>query len=165
MNANTLQLLAVLNLAASLVIPLIHSAITNVHASEPVKTIITALFTAVVGFFTPFLAGTQSWATFDWQLAAISIGTVFFGTVLSHYGLWKPLTVTGSDGKIQSAIPGGIGGGSSAALEAAVQNAFPVPAEPTDGPTIESIQALTEATGAPEADVPTPDPATPPASA
>ena len=144
MSANTLQLLAVLNMVASLLLPLLHSAVTNINASEPVKTVITALLAAVTGFFTPFLAGTQSWATFDWQLALISIGTVFFGTILSHYGLWKPLTVTGTDGKIQAALPGGIGGSSNGDHSPAVVAAFPAPAGSDSGPSYSDVQAMVD---------------------
>jgi len=109
MNANSLQLLAVLNMALSLVLPLVHSWVTNVSAPEQVKVVITALLAAVTGFVTPFISGIQSWTDFDWKLAVLSIASVFFTSVLSHYGLWKPLTVTGSDGSIQARAPGGFG--------------------------------------------------------
>lgn len=109
MNATTLQLLAVLNMVLSMVLPLVHSWVTNISAPERIKVLITALMAAVTGFITPFIAGTQSWTNFDWQLAVISIGSMFFGSVLSHYGLWKPLSVTGSDGAIQAIAPGGLG--------------------------------------------------------
>lgn len=109
MNANSLQLLAVLNMVLSMVIPLVQQWVTNVQASPQVKVLMTALLSAVVGFITPFVSGTQSWSDFDWQLALISIGSVFFASVLSHYSIWKPLTVTGSDGTIATKFPGGMG--------------------------------------------------------
>jgi hypothetical protein len=162
MSANTLQLLAVLNMVASLLLPLLHSVVTNINASEPVKTVITALLAAVTGFFTPFLAGTQSWATFDWQLALISIGTVFLGTVLSHYGLWKPLQVTGSAGVIQSVVPGGIGGSSNGDHSPAVVNAFPAPVGSTVSPAYADIQAAVD-TQDPTVTIPTDTAGAPPA--
>jgi hypothetical protein len=109
MNATNLQTLAMLNMVLSFLLPLLQQAVTNISAPPPVKVAVTALLSAVVGFITPFVSGLQQWADFNWQLALLSIGSVFLTSVLSHYGLWKPAGVTGVDGSLSNKLPGGIG--------------------------------------------------------
>jgi hypothetical protein len=109
MNATNLQTLAVLNMALSFLLPLVQQAVTNISAPPPVKVAITALMAAIVGFVTPFISGLQSWSNFEWKVAVLSIGSVFLTSVLSHYGLWKPVGVTGAEGSIANKLPGGVG--------------------------------------------------------
>jgi len=136
MNADNLQLLAVLNGVLALIIPLVQQLVTNVQAPPQVKVLMTALLAAVVGFITPFVSGTQSWSDFDWKIALISIGTVFFTSVLSHYSIWKPLTVTGSDGSIAAKYPGGVGQPDSATISSTGYETDPaVDQEPHEDPS------------------------------
>ena len=109
MNATNLQTLAMLNMVLSFLLPLVQQAVTNISAPPPVKVAVTALMAAVVGFVTPFVSGIQSWSDFDPKLAILSIGSVFLTSVLSHYGLWKPTGVTGTNGSIANKLPGGVG--------------------------------------------------------
>jgi hypothetical protein len=148
MTATNLQTLAMLNMVLSFLLPLAQQAVTNISAPPPVKVAVTALMSAIVGFITPFVSGLQQWSDFNWQLALLSIGSVFLTSVLSHYGLWKPAGVTGTEGSLSNKLPGGIG-------------------KPA-GPEISSVGYETvppDGTTEDHADLPTDPPADPPADA
>lgn len=107
---SAVQVLAIVNMVVSFVLPLVIQLVTNSSAPEPVKAVITLLISAIVGALTPFLTGVQSWPPSDWAAVALSAASVFLTSILAHYGLWKPVGVTGTDGSIANKFPGGIGG-------------------------------------------------------
>lgn len=120
---NAVQVLAMVNLVVSFVLPLFLQVITNSQAPEPVKAIITLAASAIVGALTPFLTGVMTWPPSDWWALVLSAASVFLTSILAHYGLWKPTGLTGSDGKIANALPGGLGGTGAAPAD-------PAPAAP-----------------------------------
>jgi len=119
---SAVQVLAMVNLVVSFVLPLVIQLVTNSAAPEPVKAVVTLLISAIVGAITPFLTGVQTWPPSDWWAVILSAASVFLTSILAHYGLWKPVGVTGSDGSIANKVPGGIGGTAAA------------PADPEDPP-------------------------------
>ena len=82
-----------LGLAISVVLPVLVGLVTTRVTSAGVKAVLLLALTAVNGFLVE-LAGPHS---DGWDLdTAVVLTLVSFGTaVLSHFGLWKPVGVSG----------------------------------------------------------------------
>lgn len=146
--SSPVQALAVLNLVVSFVLPLVIQLVTNSHASEQAKTLITLAISAIVGALTPFLTGVQTWPPSDWWAVFISAASVFLASVLAHQTLWKPLQVTGSTGAIANAVPGGIGGtGGAPAAEEPPAAAPDVTLGAVANPNVDPVVAPNPAAG------------------
>lgn len=163
--ASSVQTLALVNMVVSFIIPLVLQLVTNSQAPEPFKAVFALAVAAIVGALTPFLTGLQTWPPSDWAAIFLSAGSVFLTSILAHYGLWKPVGITGSTGSIATAVPGGVGGtGGSDSLITQTQpdvtngevanpvltpEISPAPVD-TDGPTVDPDTVLD-----PPTDVPT----------
>lgn len=64
---------------------------------------------SVSGFLISALDASNSGAAFDFHQAGFTVLTGFAVAVLAHFGLLSPLALTGSNGAIQSWLPGGLG--------------------------------------------------------
>jgi hypothetical protein len=145
-----LQLLLTVNMLVSVLIPLLLQAIAHSTASEQYKTLLNLFITAAVGVATPFLTGDVSWGSVSWTVLLLSFGQVFVTSILSHYGLWKPLGVTGSTGSISTAIPGGLGAPSDTVItQSAPDVTLGDLANPNLTPEVSAPPATSDAPGVP----------------
>lgn len=144
---SAVQVLAMVNLVVSFVLPLVIQLVTNSSAPEPVKAVITLLISAIVGAITPFLTGVQTWPPSDWWAVILSAASVFLTSILAHYGLWKPVGVTGSDGSIANKVPGGLGGGSAPVDDTPPAAAPDVTLGAVANPNVDAVVAPNPAAG------------------
>lgn len=66
----------------------------------------------MLAFFTALTTVLTTWLVRDvWDVKAMFLEfiTLFTIAVAVHFGFWKPVAVTGSEGKVQQKLPGGIG--------------------------------------------------------
>lgn len=76
---------------------------------------LTLLFLSVISGWLTSLNATPD-HSFDLKTAVVAIVTTFITAVVTHFGLLKPVGVTGANGIIQQAIPSGIGSNDSGPL-------------------------------------------------
>jgi hypothetical protein len=98
-----------LNLAINVALPAVVALITARMASSGLKAVVLLALSAVSGFLTAALDAVTNTASFDWSQAGFTVLSGFAVAVLTHFGLLKPLGVTGSAGAIQTSVPGGVG--------------------------------------------------------
>ena len=88
------DLALVIQLLISTVLPIIVALVTKWDTSRPTRALLLALLAAISSGLTELLHTIATDATFDlgvWLVAAIGS---FVVAVATHYGLWKPTTVT-----------------------------------------------------------------------
>lgn len=95
-----------LNLAISFFLPVLVALVTKRFADSSVKAIVLALLSVVTGWLTSLQA---TGGTFEVKSAITSVLVSFAMAVAVHFGLWAPVKVTGRDGLVQMALPGGLG--------------------------------------------------------
>lgn len=97
-----------LTLLATVLLPMLVALVTQRVAHPGLKAGILALLTLVTTLVNELLAN-DGQGTFDvgsWLATSLA---VFLGAVGMHYGLLKPVEVTGSTGAIAKATPAGLG--------------------------------------------------------
>ena len=94
----------ILILVSSLLIPLLHGAIVKSNADDRSKVALTLAMTGIAGLVAALI---EEDGTFTTDLL-VTWGTTFVVTITTHYGLYKPLAITGSDGTVQR-LTGGRG--------------------------------------------------------
>src|SRR5690348_3521771 len=88
------------------ILPAVVALVTQRCTSSAVKAVVLAALSAVAGVVTSVQ---EANGQFDWK-SALSLFIVTFVTATAvHFGLLKPAGVTGTDGAIASAVPGGVG--------------------------------------------------------
>lgn len=95
-----------LNLVAAVALPMLVALVTKRLASSGWKAMILLFLTAVSATLTDVIAHNG-----HFELVR-TLGTMVLSFVISvaaHYGLLEPLQITGKDGLIQKALPGGVG--------------------------------------------------------
>lgn len=99
-----------LSLLATVILPQIVALATARLAHSGLKAGVLAVLTLATTAANELLAndGTGTFDTSSWLATALG---VFLGAVGMHYGLLKPINVTGADGVIQRSVTGGLGGG------------------------------------------------------
>lgn len=90
--------------AISALVPWLTAVVVHWQAPEGVKAAVSLLLTTVTGVLT----GLQTDAH-DWQHLTLYAIEGFTVATMSHFGLWKPTNITGSQGAIASALPGWFG--------------------------------------------------------
>ena len=101
----TLNNAFLLTVAVGAVLPALVAVVTNRWASSQLKSIILLLLTAAASVLNPIVGNNDV----NWRTVATTFVVTFGSAVLTYYGALKPLNIAGTDGKIQTAIPGGIG--------------------------------------------------------
>lgn len=102
-------------LAVGAVLPNVTALATARLATSRYKTLVLAVLSVLAG------AGQQvlnAHGTFVPKTLALWSAGTFMTSVVAHYGLFKPLGVTGSAGTLARTLPSGLGGNTSAALAA-----------------------------------------------
>ncbi len=95
-----------LTVVISVFLPMVVALVTKQVASSGVKAIVLLALTVVTGALTQIQA---DGGTFDWKTTVTQTVVAFVIAVGVHYGLLKPIAITGSEGKIQTKVTGGIG--------------------------------------------------------
>ena len=95
-----------LTFLVGVVLPALTALVTKAHAPDAVKAVVLLLLSVLTGWATTLQA---SGGSFDLKTAVIGVFVAFVTAVASHFGLLKQIGVTGSDGVIARAVPGGIG--------------------------------------------------------
>jgi len=86
-------------------LPLVTALATARGASPAVKAGLLAVLATLTGAASGIATGAAPSELFS------EVVMVFVVAVATHYGFWKPTTVTGSAGAIQRSVPGGLGYG------------------------------------------------------
>jgi hypothetical protein len=89
---------AALTFVVSTLIPVLVALVTKAHASAGVKAVVNALLSAVAGAATVAIAHKGK---VDPGHVLVAIGVAWFTSVTTHFGLLKPVGVTGADGAVQ----------------------------------------------------------------
>lgn len=98
-----------LSLLATVLLPMLTAVVTARLAHPGLKAGVLALLALVTTFVNELLStgGAGSFDTGSWLATAAG---VFLGAVGLHYGLLKPIQLTGSQGVIAAKLEGGVGG-------------------------------------------------------
>lgn len=94
-----------LNAVIGVLLPLVNQLLVKAKAPASFKVYANLVLSAVAGAATPYLVADSV----PWKVLGLSIVQVFATSVVTHENLWKPTGVTGGDGAIASAVPGGVG--------------------------------------------------------
>lgn len=98
-----------LTFVLGVVLPALVALVTKQVASETVKSLMLVFLSGVAGVLTEWQDAMAAGVGMDWGNALWAAFQVFAVAVLTHFGLLKPMGVTGSDGAIQRKMPGGLG--------------------------------------------------------
>lgn len=96
-----------LSLVVGTLLPMATALITNRIASSAYKAWVLLGLAVLSGFGSSVV---ENGGSFELYSSIANITLSYAIAVLSHFGLWKPINVTGSDGAIQKKITGGFGG-------------------------------------------------------
>lgn len=99
----------VLTLLVSVVLPALVAVVTKRMASPGLKAVTLLLLAAVNGFLSELLDALVTALPFELSAAAMGWLMSFLLAVIAHYGLLKPIGLTGSSGAIAKKMPGGLG--------------------------------------------------------
>jgi phosphate/sulfate permease len=91
-------------------LPLVVALVTSRFADGAVKALVLLALSALSGLLVGVLAAVNAGAPVDWSHVLFAAVVGYVVAVASHFGLWKPTGVTGSNGVIQTKAPAGMGG-------------------------------------------------------
>lgn len=94
-----------INVLVGAVIPLIVAFVTARSAPPMVKSL-TLVFLATLGSVITTVTAQADWT---WAAFGTALALQYVSAVAAHFGVLKPAAVTGSNGAIQVAVPGGLG--------------------------------------------------------
>lgn len=104
-----LDLTTWLTFAVSVVLPALVALVTKQAAHPGLKAFVLLLLSAVTGFVYSWIEAAQNALPFSLNAAAVAFVMSFGTAVLAHFGLLKNMQLTGSQGAIQTKVPGGLG--------------------------------------------------------
>jgi hypothetical protein len=93
---------------ATFVLPMITALATARIANPGLKAGVLAFLALLVGIVNDLVAN-DGVGSLDLNSVVVNTVTIFLGAVGFHFGLLKPAGVTGGAGKIQLAVPSGLG--------------------------------------------------------
>lgn len=91
-------------------LPIVVAAVTSRFADGAVKALVLLGLSALSGLLVGVLAAVNAGQAVDWSHVLFTAAVGYVMAVASHFGLWKPVALTGSNGVIQMKAPAGIGG-------------------------------------------------------
>lgn len=100
------QDLLLLNALVGVALPLLVALVTKNVSSDRFKALALLVLSGISGYLTTLLAADVA---VDWKSVAAAVLTIFVTAVASFFGFTKPAKIAGSDGLIQSVVPGGFG--------------------------------------------------------
>ena len=109
--SSSLTWVQVLSVVASVLLPIAVALVTARVADGAVKALVLLGLAAVTGLLTAWLTAINAGQPFDLLQAGFDTLVAFVIATAAHFGLWRPVNVTGSTGVVQVAVPAGVGGG------------------------------------------------------
>ena len=94
-------------IVSAVVLPAVVSLVTRRMASSGVKAVTLFALAIVVAAVQDVVDNGGN--SFSIRQLVVTTFAVFWASVATHYGLLKPLAITGTNGAIAKALPGGIG--------------------------------------------------------
>lgn len=91
------------------VLPMLVALVTSKVANAGLKATVLAGLSAAAGLLNELYTVGGDTAAYDWNSGLANAVTVFLVGVGLHYGLLKPIGVTGGDGSIANSVPNGLG--------------------------------------------------------
>jgi len=99
-----------LNLLINFLLPMLVALITSRAADGWAKAVTLLILSAVSGFGLSVIEAYQAGMPPDLGVSAWNALIGLVVAIAVHFGLWKPGGITGSQGLIQTRLPGGFGG-------------------------------------------------------
>jgi hypothetical protein len=91
-------------------LPIVVALVTSRFADGAVKALVLLALSAATGLLVTILAAVNAGVPVDWSHVLFTTVVGYLIAVVSHFGLWKPVNLTGSNGVVQTKAPAGIGG-------------------------------------------------------
>jgi hypothetical protein len=98
-----------LMLLSGVLLPMLVALATAQVANSGVKALVLAVLAAVSGLANELYSVGGDLGAYDWNSGLANAVTTFLVGVGLHYGLLKPLNITGRTGVIQDSVPAGVG--------------------------------------------------------
>jgi hypothetical protein len=99
-----------LSLAINVLLPIVVALVTSRVADGAVKALVLLVLSALATYLVAILASVEAGTAVDWSQTTFTALVGLVVAVSSHFGVWKPTGLTGSDGVIQRKAPAGLGG-------------------------------------------------------
>jgi hypothetical protein len=97
-------------LLSGTVLPFLVALVTARLAWAGLKAIVLAALAAIAGLLNELYTAAGVIADIDWSSAGANAVTTFLIAVGFHFGLWRPVNLTGVNGTLQQSVPQGVGG-------------------------------------------------------
>lgn len=98
-----------LTMIVNTALPLVVALVTSRFADGAVKALTLLALSALSGLLVGVLAAVNAGLPVDWSHVLFAALVGYVVAVASHFGLWKPVNLTGANGVIQVKAPAGIG--------------------------------------------------------
>jgi hypothetical protein len=90
----------------AVLLPVLIALVTAKGGNSAWSAVLLAVFSAATAVITAAIQGADTGVDLN-SLVLLGL-TTFTVAVSAHFGFWKPTGVTGDDGKVRTAIPGGM---------------------------------------------------------
>jgi hypothetical protein len=100
-----------LNLGVNVVLPAVVALITAADAHPGLKSIVLLFLSSLSGSLTTALQAADAGQHVTFNNLASTIVVGFATAILAHFGVLKPMNLTGATGRIAARTPRGLGGG------------------------------------------------------
>lgn len=101
----SITLAQLISLLVGTLLPILVAVVTDRAASGAAKAVALLGLAAVSSFLSEWLVALNSAETFDFAQAAFGVLTTFIVAVAVHFGFWKPVGASGSDGALAKIGP------------------------------------------------------------
>jgi hypothetical protein len=99
-----------ITLLSGTLLPFLVALVTARLAWAGLKAIVLAVLAAIAGLINELYGASGVLANVDWSSAGANAVTTFLIAVGFHFGLWRPVNLTGANGTVQQSLPQGVGG-------------------------------------------------------
>jgi hypothetical protein len=99
-----------ITLLSGTLLPFLVALVTARLAWAGLKAIVLAVLAAIAGLINELYGASGVLANVDWSSAGANAVTTFLIAVGFHFGLWRPVNLTGANGTLQQSVPQGVGG-------------------------------------------------------
>ncbi len=94
----TLTLAQLISSVVGILLPILVAVVTSRVASGGAKAVTLLVLAAVSSFLSEWLVALNGGGSFDFAQAGYGVLMTFVVAVATHFGLWKPADLTGSNG-------------------------------------------------------------------
>jgi hypothetical protein len=101
----TITLAQLISLVVGTLLPILVAVITDRVAQGAVKAIVLLGLAALTSFLSSWLVALNGGLPFDFAQAAFGVLITFIVAVAVHFGFWKPVNLTGSQGQLAKVGP------------------------------------------------------------